>query len=395
MSKKGTAVPLWLLSISSVVLLTLAGCERLMPEQEEERGDTVLTVPLIIGTYTGSNDESGVPASEGVYRVVLEDAGFSTPELFVPVDNPSFIALDEANERLYLVSEGDVGQLLAYDVGGRTSLVNSAPTHGAYPCYVALSPNKQQIAVANYGAGNVAVYGIDQATGALVGPAQQRQHSGSGPNEQRQEGPHAHWVQWDPQGAFVYAVDLGIDRVIGYPVDQSGQLGEGFTAIETVPGAGPRHLVFHPDKQRVYIVTELDNTVVVAEKQQDGTFAQIQRVDTLPSDFHDHSQAAHIEITPDGNNLYVSNRGHNSITVFKVADDGRLQHLQFVSTEGDWPRHFVVLPEVDRLLVANQNSNNVVSFAIDDEGRLAYTGNEMTISQPVFVAPDLTKTPLP
>lgn len=383
------------LALASAVM---TGCNRQMSNPAESEATTeslaagapAAGVPLVIGTYTGDVENGQIAASQGLYTMTFDGSEFGSPELVVPVENPSFVVVDDENHRVYAVSETETGQLLAFnwDEQGRFTLINTVPTLGAYPCYLALSPGGTHLAVANYGTGNVAVYEIDPQSGALVGPAQKRRHEGAGPNQQRQEGPHAHWVQWNPAGDYLYVVDLGIDKVMGYPFNsETGELGEGFTAIETAPGSGPRHLAFHPYQDFAYIVTELDNKVVVAQHLEDGRMQALQTVSTLPDDFKEHSQAAHIAISADGQHLYTSNRGHNSIAVFDVAEDGRVELVQLAGTQGDWPRAFALLPAYDTLLVANQNSHNLVPFSVGQDGRLSPDGEQVQIAKPVYIAP--------
>lgn len=350
-------------------------------------------IPIVVGTYTGSADEAGVKASEGIYVLQLDpDSGqLRQQKLLAAVESPSFVAIDSETQRLYVASETEDGQVVAYQWNAdsqQLDLINSVSSGGAAPCYVTLNPDRTKLAVANYVSGNISVYEIDPETGVLRDNPQQRQHSGKGPNQDRQEGPHAHWVQWDTSSRFLYVVDLGIDQVIGYAVDpESGTLGQGFTALRTEAGAGPRHLAFHPHKNLVYLLNELNNTVVVAHKLEDGQLHSTQVLNTLPQDFTDHSQAAHIEITADGNTLYVSNRGHNSIAVFDIADDGTPELVQWADTEGNWPRHFALLPQQKMVLVANQNTNNIVTFEVADNGRLSSTGQSTKVAKPVFIAP--------
>ena len=373
-------------------IITVAGCGQQKVDEVDQAHHAeqeLEAMSLIVGTYTSANADGTVSTSEGAYSLPFDGSpGLVEPRLVTAIENPSFAAVDSRTNRIYVVSETQAGQVAAYRVsnGVEWDLINTVSSMGAYPCYVSLSPGGRQLAVANYGTGNIAVYNINRSTGELTGQPQVRQHSGTGPNASRQEGPHAHWVEWSRDGRFVYVVDLGIDQVIAYPVDpQSGELGSGFTAMATTPGAGPRHMVFHPSKAFAYMLTELNNTVVMASVQADGRLVAMQTVDTLPEDFDKHSQAAHIAINEQGTSLYASNRGHNSIAVFDVAEDGYLQRVQLVGTEGDWPRHFALLSE--SLLVANQNSHNLVAFNIDKAGLLSLRGEYAQVSQPVYVGP--------
>ena len=340
---------------------------------------------LLVGTYTGGD-------SEGLYLADFnpDTRQFSPPRLLAAEDSPSFLALDRAALRLYTVSETEQGQVSAYQwqPGSRQlTLLNRVSSRGSYPCYIALSPDRNHLAVANYGSGNLAVYPLD-AAGAIGTTPRVFQHRGRGADPQRQTGPHAHWVQWDAGGRLIYAVDLGIDQVRAYEANpHNGALERGSTAIRLAPGSGPRHMVLHPGGKLAYILNELANTVVVAGVDAGGGLVPLQTVSTLPDGYHGPSQAAHIYLTDDGKYLYTSNRGHNSIAVFAVADNGRLQLQQTFSSQGDWPRHFAVLERRKLLLVANQRSNRIAVLQIGAEGTLSFDGTAMDIETPVFLAP--------
>jgi len=383
----------------SIVITTglLGGCERPAPGPQTESEPTDegagVEIPLVIGTYTGDTGSvvgSNVEPSRGLYLVNYDsaDGQLSQPVLAASIDNPSFGAIDPDKGRIYVASETEVGEVAAFQWRpGSTdlNLINSVPSAGAYPCYVSLSPDMTRLAVANYVSGNIAVYELDPDTGAIGDSPQTRKHAGRGPNLERQEGPHAHWVEWAPEGRFLYVVDLGIDEIVGYSFDaSSGRLGEGFTALKTEAGAGPRHLVFHPKKNLVYIFNELSNSVVVASRENDGRLTVRQTLSSLPADFSGHSQGAHIAINADGTHLYASNRGHDSIVVFDVAEDGQLGSPEWISTQGDWPRFFTILPDQQTLLVANERSHNLVTFDIHADGHLSPTGQSVQLAQPVY-----------
>jgi 6-phosphogluconolactonase len=258
--------------------------------------------------------------------------------------------------------------------------------------YLSLSPNEQHLAVANYSSGNLAVFKLN-ATGALVEQPTVLQHQGRGPNVKRQEGPHAHWAQWDPQARFLYAVDLGTDQVMAYPFNpSSGHIGTGFTALKTEPGAGPRHMVFHPTHDWVYLINELTNKIVFAKRKIDGQLQAMQRVSTLPDDFTGPSQGAHIAINNDGTRLYSSNRGHDSIAVFEIAKNGELSIVQHIGTQGHWPRFFLLLDNEMLLLVANERSNSVVALQVDAQGMLSETGQSVEIAEPTYLG-EITPPP--
>ena len=362
--------PTWILCMVCL-LLTLP------THSEPEQSSTPAKAPpkiieLVAGSYTSGD-------SRGVYRFNYntQTQSFSQPTLLTEMKNPSFGAMSSDATRMYFVEEGREGQVRSFKQNFENASiteVNALSSQGADPCYLSLSPNEQHLAVANYSSGNLAVFKLN-ATGALVEQPTVLQHQGHGPNAKRQEGPHAHWAQWDPQARFLYAVDLGTDQVMAYPFNpSSGHIGTGFTALKTEPGAGPRHMVFHPTHDWAYLINELTNQIVFAKRKIDGQLQAMQRVSTLPDDFTGPSQGAHIAINKDGTRLYSSNRGHDSIAVFEIANNGELSIVQHIGTQGHWPRFFLLLDNEMLLLVANERSNSVVALQVDAQGMLSQTG---------------------
>ena len=356
------------------------GCINSHSESETE------SMPIIAGTYT---DEAG---SKGLYVFDYNPVtySFGMPRLVAEANNPSFGVYDREHQYFYAVGESDPGTVSSYArLKNNTGLaiINTRQSEGAHPCYISLSPGNDRLAVANYSSGNVSVFQIDSVSGALQTSPQILQHRGHGPDAGRQTGPHAHWVRWSPDGRYLYAVDLGIDQVMVYPVDpKTGAIGNGKTALSMPAGAGPRHMVFHPNIPLSYVLNELSNTVVVSAIDEDGSLSPIQTISILPESYDGHNQGAHIEISLDGKYLYTTNRGHDSIAVFKVITDGTLEHIQEISTKGKWPRFFMLTDDGMSLLVANQESNNIAAFAIQKDGSLLYTGNQIEISKPVYLS---------
>jgi 6-phosphogluconolactonase len=242
------------------------------------------------------------------------------------------------------------------------------------------------VLVANYDGGSVALLPI-QSDGALAPATSVIKHTGSGPNVERQKEPHAHCIIADPSNQFALAADLGADRVFVYRLDLAGNAlrhVEGGNAVMH-PGAGPRHIAYHPTLPLVYVANELDSTVATLRfDTARGALALIDTRSTLPSAWKGENFPADIHVSPSGRTLYVSNRGHNSIAVFTVATDGALTLAQHVSTAGDWPRNFSLDPGGRWLLVANQRSNSIIVFARDDRsGQLTPTGQRLELPSPV------------
>lgn len=355
------------------------GCKS-MPQFIDKTSNTI---HIVAGTYSQQG-------SEGIYRFSYDpDSGkMSTPQLLMNSDNPSYLAVSD--NRLYVANELDQGWLstLSLDpVSGVAREVSRKATGGAAPCYVAVDPSGHYVATANYNGGNISVFRVDE-TGTPTADALVRPHKGStGPDQDRQDAAHAHWVQWDPQGNYLYSVDLGLDEIKQFDFDRdTGTVSEARTALRLKPGDGPRHMFFHPEIAVTYILNELSNTVVVAARADNGELEELQRLSTLPGDFEAHSQAAHLYVTDDGRHLYVSNRGHNSITSFTIAENGHLRWQGNLNTGGEWPRHFLVLEDARVMLVANQESNNIVSMAIQPDGTLtALRERSLSLPQVTFL----------
>ena len=298
------------------------------------------------------------------------------------VENASFGTYSSRVRRYYVLNEQTQGRVGIYDKDWRPK--GDVSSLGAAPCYVALSPSERHLAVANYMTGDIVVFAI-AGDGGLEAPIV-RQNAGSGPNKERQEGPHAHWVQFAPDTPFIYSVDLGTDQVLGYSFDETtGAVGPAFTAFQAPGGNGPRHLVFHPNGRTAFLVAEMGNQVHVLARHSDGSMSVTQSLSTLPEGYRDHSQAAHIVLNKAANTLYISNRGHNSIAVFSVATDGHLELVQIQSTTGNWPRFFLLLEDHNRLVVAHQNGGDLVVFSVTGTGKLESKDQRLKVPQPVFI----------
>jgi len=372
---------------SAMSLLGLASSAGL-PWRAKSQPDGEL---LYVGTYTENNRVDGIhllrlDARSGELRLVESLNGGA---------NPSFLAIHPNGRALYAVNEVTerygkaTGAVSAFAIApntGALTRLNEQSSEGGAPCYVSVDRTGRVLLVANYVGGNVALLPI-QKEGAL-GPARHVvQHRGSGPKPQ-QTGAHAHCIVADPSNRFALAADLGVDRLLVYRLDLDGgslRHVEGADARMRA-GAGPRHLAFHPSLPLVFVANELDSTVTTLRFDgESGTLSALETRSTLPTGWTGTSYVADIHVAPSGRSLYVSNRGHNSIAVFSVADStGALALEQVVSTEGDWPRNFSLDPTGQWLLVANQRSGSIVVFRRDqDSGRLTPTSQRLAIPSPV------------
>ena len=243
--------------------------------------------------------------------------------------------------------------------------INHQMSGGDLPCHIEINATGQWLLVSNYGSGSVGVLPI-LPDGELGEMTDLIQHYGSGPNSERQEGPHMHSATFSPDQRFVLVADLGIDTLVVYAFDAStGRLREPIHT-STRSGAGPRFKAFHPSGQRVYVDNELDNTVAVYNYDaESGMLHELQIVETLPANAPE-SKIAGIQISPAGDRLYVSNRGHDSISIFEIGGDGLLTRLAIRPCGGRCPRHIAISPSGRFLLVANQESDEVVVLPVLD-----------------------------
>ncbi|WP_439880319.1 lactonase family protein [Pontibacter sp. MBLB2868] len=349
------------------------------------------TSRVYVGTYAEPDNESIF-----LYNLNAETGALTRMLAVKAGANPSYLALDAQQKHLYAVNETtnyegtNSGAVSAFAVNQQTgglTILNKVPSMGGAPCHISVDEANKVVLVANYVGGNVAAFPV-QEDGKLGEAAAVQQHQGVGPNKKRQETPHAHYIGPGPDNKYAFAVDLGTDQILGYKLQRNGKVLAPVTPAVTfaaAPGAGPRHMVFHPNGRFAFVLNELNSTMTaLAYNSENGTFSEVQSVATVPADFKENNQPAAVKISPDGKFLYGSNRGHNSIVVFAIdKNTGKLTLVQHESTGGDWPRDFTIDLTGNVLLVANERSNNIVSFKIDREtGKLTNTGYEVEVHKP-------------
>lgn len=312
--------------------------------------------------------------------------------------NPSFLTLAPNRDFLYAVNEvaefhgSNTGAVSAFSIDkktGRLTFLNQQATGGGAPCYITLDKSNKFALVANYVGGNVAIFPL-QPDGKLGNLRTKQQHQGTGPNTKRQEGPHAHCIVPAPDNQYVFAVDLGIDKIKSYRLNtkEGGLIPNPAGDFAVKAGSGPRHLTFHPNGRYAFLISELNSTITaLAYNATNGSFTSIQTVSTLPAGYTQESFCADVHVSPNGKFLYGSNRGHNSLVVLAIdAETGKLSLVEHVDTLGKWPRNFGFDPSGQVLLVANQNTNNIFSFLADSKtGKLTPTGHSVEVPSPVCV----------
>jgi 6-phosphogluconolactonase len=350
---------------------------------------------MYVGTYTRA-------PSKGIYAYRFQGAtGQVTPigagGLVAETENPSFLAVHPNQRFVYAVNEvsryegNEAGSVSAFSIdraAGTLKLLNRVSSRGGSPCHLALDRSGKWLFAANYGGGSIAAFPV-RDDGTLGEASAFFQHAGGSVDRARQTGPHAHETVVSPDNRFVLAVDLGLDRILTYPLDRAKGLapaGSRFAAV--APGSGPRHLAFRPDGRFAYVLHEM-RSAVAAFRYEAGTGAltELQTLSTLPEGFTGQSSGAEIATHPSGKFVYASNRGDDSVAIFRVdPDTGTLTSAGRVPTQGKTPRGFGIDPSGRFLVAANQNSGTLVVFRIDPTtGGLTASGTPIEVPSPVSV----------
>jgi 6-phosphogluconolactonase len=347
-----------------------------------------------IGTYTSKTE------SKGIYSFHFDSGTGRLTSMAVAAttQDPSFLTVAPNEKYLYAVNElGEFngkksGAVTSYSLepkSGKLTQLNQVPSGGADPCYVSFDQTGKYLLVANYTGGSVSTFPV--AHDGRIQPASAFvQHTGSGPNKERQEGPHPHYIASAADNRFVFVVDLGLDEVAVYHFDPAkGSLTPSHPPFaKLAAGAGPRHLAFHPNGKFAYVLSEVNSTVTaLAYNSKNASFSTLQTLSTIPKDFTAHNDTAEIVVHPSGKFLYASNRGRDSIAEFTIDPArGTLTLAGDFTTEGKTPRNFALDPTGQFLLAANQESNNIVVLRIDQStGALTATGEVAQVPAPVDI----------
>jgi len=341
---------------------------------------------VFVGTYTDKTD------SKGIYAFDFDpSSGKLTPRgLAVETPNPSWLVIHPNSKWVYAANEsGKQSSISAFSIdtkSAKLTFLNKLPAAGEDPCYLSFDKTGKYLFVANYTSGNVVVFPIlpdgklGEHTSAVkdAGPL--------GPNKERQEAPHAHWIEPTPGNRLVFVADLGIDRVLAYAFDATnGKLTPAFSHSAVLsPGTGPRHGVFSKDEKFLYVLGEMKSTVTTFVADGKGGYRATQSVSGLPANFSGRNDAAEIALHPSGKWLFTSNRGHDSIAGFAVDPPKGITALGTTPTGGKEPRHFALDPTGRFLLAENQNSNSIVVFRINPEtGALSQVSTTEGVTSPV------------
>lgn len=337
---------------------------------------------LLIGTYT-------LGLSEGIYVYKFNtETGESEYVSMAKVENPSYLAPTTDGKFVYAVTEDNETNALANALSfdkeqGKLTLLNSRNTYAASPCNIAVDKEGKHVVTANYMGGSISVFPVDTA-GKLGTASQLVMFEGNGTDTIRQEMPHLHCVKFSPDGKYLFAADLGTDRIHRLEILESDSLflNEGtIKSFKVADGSGPRHFVFHPTDTYMYLINELSGVVTVFDYKND----EISEIQSIQADTLHAQGSADIGITPNGKYLYASNRLQgDGVAIFSINEtDGKLTKTGYQPT-GKHPRNFVITPNGKFLLVASRDDSVVQVYAIDGEtGLLKDMDKNISIDTPV------------
>lgn len=353
---------------------------------------TTIKEIIYVGTYSQRD-------SKGIY--VLEFNRSSREITLVQTistkKNSNFLAVHPSGKFLFAVNHQgldqmpDWGSISSYEIDqltGKLNLINEQPSYGKGPCHISVYPTGKWIFVSNYADGIFSILSVTK-DGKIGSSSQRMQLIGSSVNPERQTSPHPHAAIPTVDGSFLYVPDLGTDKVMIYRFDNRN----GTVVLakqpwaEVIGGAGPRHFVIHQNSELAFLAEEISSTLNAFKRNpNDGTLTSYYRKSTLPTGISEQNKVADIHLNPSGTNLYVSNRGHNSIAIFDVnAETSKITYRKNVDSGGETPRNFMIDPSGHFAFVANHNSDNIIVFNIDEQGDLKQTATSFKIPSPSCV----------
>lgn len=347
---------------------------------------------LFVGSYAEMSDP-GVY----VYEMNSADGGLKLLDQANGLKNPTFLGLAPDQSKVYAIGEVSVegertGEIAAFDwngAEGKLRELNRSSSIRPSSSHIQLDASARFAAVSGYHGGNIGLVAIE-ADGTIGSLVDEQQHTGQGADPVRQDRPHPHSVTFSPDNRYALVADLGLDKIVVYALKSGeGQLAY-HSEVATPPGAGPRHLAFHPSGAWLYSINEVNSSIsVFSYDGEQGTLALIDTVPTLPADYQGENTTAEIAASKDGRYLYGSNRGHDSIVQFAIdSTTGKLILKGHVSSQGGHPRHFALTPDGQYLIAANRDDNVLAVFKVEPEsGALKFTGQTAQVSKPVCVKP--------
>jgi 6-phosphogluconolactonase (cycloisomerase 2 family) len=341
-----------------------------------------------VGCYT-TPERGGEGKGINVYRVDRRTGAFTHVQLVGGLENPSFLAVDKAGRFLYSV-HGDRSDVTAYAIDRKTghlSVIGRQPTGGYNPIHLALDATGKFLFVTNYGTDSIAVFPVRDDGTLGPYPTLTTIKGTLGPHRTEQKNVRPHHNPLDRQGRYFYVPNKGADSIITYRIDPRRCLAVRVNEVAARPGAAPRHIDFHPRKAFAYVINELDSTVTTyRQDRKSGQLKPLQTLPSTPSEFTGYSTGAEIWVGRNGRNVYLSNRGHDSIGVFGVdPDKGTLAPRQWVPTKGSVPRFFCFDPAERFLYVANQGGHSIIGYRIERDGKLSPTAIRVKVPSPACI----------
>nr|WP_263312767.1 beta-propeller fold lactonase family protein [Mammaliicoccus sp. Marseille-Q6498] len=335
-----------------------------------------------IGSYTKKE-------GKGIYRFDVDESDQTIEKVEVGYEVEASTYLTQHNQFLYAIKRnGDdcgIASFLINEDGSLTYINDCLASQEGTGCYLSVSKDGKYLFESVYGIGIIRMYKLNPETGEVLNLIDDYHGTGHGPHEERQECSHMHFAQQTPDLDYIVTIDLGADVINTFKFSDEGL--ELYNTLEVQAGSGPRHIVFHPSGEYAYLVSELSNTIRVLTYKH-GVFTEIgEPLMTIPEDFDLNSQIAAIRLTNDGRFIYTSNRGHNSIAVFKILGEGAdLELVEIVSSGGTWPRDINITPSDSFIVAAHEHSYNLVLFSRNKEtGHLTEIENEQKASEGVCV----------
>lgn len=345
---------------------------------------------VYVGTYTYGD-------SKGIYSFEFDHTSHKVSNLqpVATLAHPTYVITCKEKNLLYAVlKQQDFGGVKAFKINNDSTLteLNTVLDEGKSPCHLSFDKDYKYVFAGNYHEATITVLPIKE-DGTLAAPTSVIRHTGDGSGivADRQEKPHVHYCYLTPNEKHLAAVDLGRDNITFYPFDKNtGALDEhNKKVIQSEPGSGPRHLIFHNEFKFFYVINELNaNVDVYTYEDHELTITKPQTINSLPKDYEGHNLGAAIRISPNGKFLYTSNRGSDTISIFAIdSSSGLLTFVDYISTFGEGPRDFSFDPSGNFLIAANQNTNSIIIYKANaDTGLLEKLECDLNVSNPVCIS---------
>lgn len=329
---------------------------------------------VYVGSY-GDVEEEAVQVLEFNAR----DGSLKKVGSVTGIQNPSYLTVNQAQDRLYVVSEVEKGEVVSYSIDKadlKLTEINRQTTKGNGPCYITLDKKEATVFTVNYDEGTMISHTVEQ-DGSLGKLTNLQLYA-----EREQSHPHA--IVALPGTNKYIVTDLGLGKLYLYEFDDGAEKLNLLKRISAVVGSGPRHVAVEPKMRKLYVVNEFNSKIsVYSYDHAVENFELVQEIETVPADYAGENYCADIHVAYEKGYVYASNRGHHSIAVYKILNDGKLSLVEQVPTGGKWPRNFAVVPNEEYMLIANEQSNSIVVMKIADNGTLFPTNNEYIIKAPV------------